>query len=174
RAFVIAASALLGSAAALAHAGGLHVGVTISGSLAPGVYGEVHLGNGPRPALVYAQPMIIAAPAGAVRLAPIYLHVPPEHARHWRRYCHIYHACDRPVYFVRTAEYAPGYVPPPRVHHHDQGRSHEHRDDHAYDRGRGHDHDRADHHDQGRDADRGRGHESDHGHDRSDDRHDGG
>jgi hypothetical protein len=57
---------------------------------------------------------VIAPPAPqAVAVQPIYLHVPPEHAHDWARHCHKYHACDRPVYFVKSEEYA-------REHHANQ------------------------------------------------------
>ena len=94
-----------------ARAQNVGVGVTITGEIVPGVYGQVVLGNRAAPPLLYAQP-VIAAPvvvAQPVALEPIYLHVPPGHAKHWRKHCHEYHACDRPVYFVRSAEYEPGF-----------------------------------------------------------------
>jgi hypothetical protein len=106
-------------------AGDLSVHVMLSGEVAPGVYGQVQLGNEPRPPMVYAQPMVIEPQP--VQLAPIYLHVPPGHAKNWRKHCHEYNACNRPVYFVRSAEYEPNYK------HHDHGHDHDH--DH------GHDHD---------------------------------
>lgn len=90
---------------AAARAGDLNIGVILSGEVMPGVYGQVMIGNSPPPALVYAQPVIIErVPVGA-RPAPVYLHVPPGHVRHWDRHCREYHACGRPVYFVRSAEY---------------------------------------------------------------------
>ena len=49
-------------------------------------------------------PAVVAMPA-----QPIYLHVPPGHARHWEKHCHEYNACYRPVYFVKSAEYAPDH-----------------------------------------------------------------
>jgi hypothetical protein len=81
--------------------------VNLSGQVAPGVYGEVQLGNSSPPPLVYAQPLQIVR----VRHAepPIYLNVPPTQARNWHAHCHEYNACSRPVYFVRYAEYEPGY-----------------------------------------------------------------
>jgi hypothetical protein len=94
-----------------ARAQNVSVGVTITGEVVPGVYGQVVLGNRPPPALLYAQPVIAerVVVAQPVRVEPIYLHVPPGHARHWRKYCHEYRACDRPVYFVRSPEYEPGF-----------------------------------------------------------------
>jgi hypothetical protein len=73
---------------------------------------------------VYPQPVLIARPAPTVVLGPpVYLHVPPGHAKNWRKYCSVYDACGQRVYFVKSAEYEPGY-----------GRKHKHDDD---DRGHG-------------------------------------
>ena len=79
----------------------------ISGQVAPGVYGQVTIGGGPPPPVVYAQPVVVVPPAvivGAPPVEPIYLRVPPGHEKHWDKHCHEYHACNRPVYFVRSAE----------------------------------------------------------------------
>lgn len=126
----------LAAAAACVEAQSVSVNAVITGEVVPGVYGQVVLGNGPPPPLVYQQPMIVQpAPVvvGAPPVAPIYLHVPPGHARHWRKHCHEYHACDRPVYFVRSAEYEPGFDRErwEREHghgHHDHGHHDEDRD----------------------------------------------
>jgi len=115
-------------AAPLAQAGDVSVGVTISGEIVPGVYGQVDIANRPPPPLVYEQPVIIERPPPRVFVPPIYLHVPPGHAKNWRAHCAYYHACGRPVYFVRSAEYDPGYR---RDDHKDKGR----------DKGHGHDRD---------------------------------
>lgn len=93
-AFALAAGAV-GSAAAQTS-----VGVSI-GINQPGVYGRINIGDVPRPALVLAEPVIIAPPRIAVQRAPIYLYVPPVHQRDWRRYCGRYSACGQPVYFVQ-------------------------------------------------------------------------
>jgi hypothetical protein len=91
----------------MCRAGDLSVNVLVSGQVAPGVYGRVQLGNERPPPLVYAQPMLVEAiPAPP---PPIYLHVPPGHARHWRKHCREYNACNRPVYFIRSEEYEPGF-----------------------------------------------------------------
>jgi uncharacterized protein YcfJ len=77
----------------------------------PGFYGRIDIGNLPPPQLVYAQPVVIqAVPVGVVQ-QPIYLHVPPGHAKHWGKHCHRYNACGQPVYFVRDAWYNEVYVP---------------------------------------------------------------
>jgi hypothetical protein len=96
----------------LARAQSISVNAMISGQIVPGVYGQVTLGDRPPPPVVYAQPVIVQpAPVvvGAAPVEPIYLHVPPGHAKHWKEHCHEYHACNRPVYFVKSAEYEPGY-----------------------------------------------------------------
>jgi hypothetical protein len=139
---VLPAALALCAAAPLALAQNVSISATISGEVVPGVYGRVDLGNRPPPPVVYAQP-VVAVPVAVAQPAPvepIYLHVPPGHAKHWRQHCHEYHACNRPVYFVRSAEYEPGYRPrheEHEEHHHGHG----HHDDDQGDRdehGHGH------------------------------------
>ena len=136
--FLILPALLLAALPLVAQAQNVSFNATISGQVVPGVYGQVAIGNGPPPPVVYAQPMI-AQPApvivGAAPVEPIYLHVPPGHAKNWHKHCHEYHACERPVYFVRSAEYQPGY----RDEHHGHGHHDEDGDDHGH--GHGHHHD---------------------------------
>src|SRR5215475_13125444 len=110
----------MGAALPLARAQSVSISADITGEVVPGVYGHVVIGDRAPPPVVYAQP-VVAVPApvivGVPRPEPIYLHVPPGHAKDWRRHCHEYNACNRPVYFVRSAEYEPGYRPD----HHDHG-----------------------------------------------------
>lgn len=103
----MAAVAMLGMGAA--HAGDLNIRIILNGQIAPGVYGQVELGDEPPPPVLYAEPVLIVPVA--TPLPPVYLYVPPGHVRYWRRYCHQYNACSRPVYFVRPPEYEPRYVP---------------------------------------------------------------
>lgn len=130
----VSVAALTGAHAS--YAGDLGIHIILSGQVAPGVYGQVQIGNEAPPPLVYAQPMLIEPQE--VAPPPVYLHVPPGHARNWRRYCRAYNACNRPVYFVRSAEYAPDYER--RRHHHDN-------EDDDHDHGRGHGHDQDHNHD---------------------------
>ncbi len=122
---------LLSALGALGLATGALAQVAISAGVQPGVYGQVTVGERPPP-LVYEQPQIVeeAPDAGA----PIYLHVPPEHARDWRHHCSEYNACRRPVYFVRSEEYEPGWR---ERHEHEHG-DHERRE-HEHDHDRDHD-----------------------------------
>ncbi len=107
----------------LANAGDVSVGVTITGEIVPGVYGRVDLANRPPPPLLYAQPVVIERPAAARVVEPVYLHVPPGHAKNWRKHCHEYHACNRPVYSCEVGGVRANYR----------------RDDHDKGHGRGHD-----------------------------------
>lgn len=103
----------IGLALACATAIAQDVSVTISGAVAPGVYGRVDIGGRPPPPLFFPQPVLIVKPARqGPPLTPIYMHVPPGHARNWSKHCRKYNACGRPVYFVKSAEYEPGYRHP--------------------------------------------------------------
>lgn len=122
----------LGASAPFAHAGDVNVDVAITGEIVPGVYGRVDLSNRPAPRLVYEQPRIIERPPPHVVVQPIYLHVPPGHAKNWSKHCREYHACNRPVYFVRSAEYEPNY----KRDDHGKGKGHDKdhgHDDHGHD-----------------------------------------
>lgn len=101
----IAAAASLFAAQALA----ADVGVSISIGQ-PGFYGQIDIGNYPRPEVVYAQPVVVAPVIGVAR-PPIYLYVPPGHAKHWAQHCHEYRACGERVYFVNENWYNNTYVP---------------------------------------------------------------
>ena len=74
------------------------VGITIR---QPGVYGRIEIGAQPAPPLIYTQPIIVRQPAVVVQQAPLYLYVPPGHAKKWDKHCGRYNACGRPVYFVQ-------------------------------------------------------------------------
>ncbi|EIK45595.1 hypothetical protein O59_002273 [Cellvibrio sp. BR] len=87
----------------------LGINVILEGEVAPGVYGRVELGNDSRPNIYYREPMIIVSDSKYARSRPVYLHVPPGHAKNWGKHCSKYRACDRPVYFVRSAEYDEHY-----------------------------------------------------------------
>ena len=132
-------------AAAAAPALAADVGVSI-GINQPGVYGRIDIGRvAASPVLVFQQPMVIVQNPVAVYRQPIYMHVPPGHARDWRRYCGRYQACGQPVYFVQDRWYRDAYEPvyrgrPDKRHH---------RDDHGHRQGRG-DHERGDERGHGR------------------------
>ncbi len=78
-----------------------YANATVAGALLPGVYGRIEIGTAPPPPLIYPQPVIIY-PAPRVVQQPLYLHVPPGHAKKWSKHCSKYNACGAPVYFVRV------------------------------------------------------------------------
>ena len=121
-----------------AFAGDISASIGIS---QPGFYGQINIGEFPRPAVIYAEPVVIQPPPRVVVAEPIYLHVPPGHEKHWSKHCAEYGACGRPVYFVREDWYQRQYVP--RDHHQDydnRGESHDHDQDHGNGHGKGHSH----------------------------------
>jgi hypothetical protein len=78
------------------------VTVSVGGVIQPGVYGRVVIGTRPPPPVIYPQPVIITQPAVVLQQAPIYMHVPPGHAKKWHKHCYKYNACNQPVYFVQN------------------------------------------------------------------------
>jgi hypothetical protein len=103
---LLLAAATLASPAARA---GTDVGVSIS-IAQPGLYGRVDIGSvAVPPVLVYPRPVVIAPPP--VARPPVYLWVPPGHAKDWKKHCKHYGACGYPVYFVREDWYQDSYVP---------------------------------------------------------------
>jgi hypothetical protein len=87
------------------------VGVSVSIGQ-PGFYGQIDIGDYyPRPRVIYAEPRVIHVLPYDVRPAPLYMRVPPGHAKRWSYYCDRYNACARPVYFVQDSWYNEVYVP---------------------------------------------------------------
>lgn len=99
---------LLLLAATIAPAWAADVGVSVNVGQ-PGFYGRIDIGNVPPPQVIYAQPIIVRHVAQPPQ--PVYLRVPPGHAKKWSKHCHKYDACSRPVYFVKDDWYNNVYVP---------------------------------------------------------------
>ena len=84
--------------------------VTVSVSVGqPGFYGRIDIGDFPQPQLVYLEPVFVHRVAVAPE--PVYLIVPPGHAKHWDKHCARYQACGHPVYFVQESWYNDVYIP---------------------------------------------------------------
>lgn len=116
---------VLVGATASARAGDVGVSVSLG---QPGFYGRIDVGDYPRPQLLYEQPrMIRRGPPGR---PPVYMHVPPGHAKNWRRHCATYDACDEQVYFVRDKWYNDQYVPRHQERNRRDGWQDGRRDDH--------------------------------------------
>jgi hypothetical protein len=66
---------------------------------------------------------------------PIYLRVPPGHAKHWSKHCHEYNACGERVYFVQDDWYQHEYVPRYQERHGDNHGKHgnDHGNKHGHD-----------------------------------------
>jgi hypothetical protein len=103
--FILTALVLAGSA----QAADVGVSVTVG---QPGFYGQIDIGNLPKPQVIFPKPVVIAPmPVQAAPPPPVYIHVPPGHEKNWGKHCRKYNACDRPVYFVRDQWYNEVYVP---------------------------------------------------------------
>lgn len=114
----------------------IDVGVSINIGQ-PDYYGQIEMGGYPQPRILYAQPVIVEHVQ--VRRPPIYLRVPPGHARNWKKHCHEYNACGERVYFVKDSWYSREYVPRYQEYQRDRNN---HDDGHDRDnyRGNGNDH----------------------------------
>ena len=121
----------------------------------PGFYGQIDIGDYPPPQLIYRQPVMVERVM--IERPPIYLRVPPGHAKNWRKHCREYNACGERVYFVQNNWYQHEYVPRYQERHgnrHEEYREvrrDEHRDDYRGDnrnehKGKGKGHDKKDNH----------------------------
>jgi hypothetical protein len=131
-----AASMSMASPALAAIGGSLSIGE-------PGFYGQLDIGNFPQPQVIYLQP--IAIEQVSIDRPPVYLHVPPGYAKHWRRHCGEYNACGERVFFVQDGWYNREYVPQYQGSHHDdqdEGHDDHHGGHEGNGHGHGHDHDR--------------------------------
>lgn len=131
-ALVAASLSLLSTAT---HAANVDVSINIG---QPGYYGRIDIGDFGRPQVIYREPRVIERVV--VEREPIYLHVPPGHAKNWRKHCRKYDACGERVYFVQDNWYNSQYVPRYQAKHRDR---HEDRRDDRHD-------DRHDDHDNGK------------------------
>ncbi len=102
-------AALASTASAfLALAADIDIRVIVPAEVRPGLYGRVDLGGAPPPPVLYQRPVVIVRePPRPLPVQPVYLHVPPGHAKNWRKHCKKYNACGVPVYFVKSEEYEP-------------------------------------------------------------------
>lgn len=91
----------------------------------PGFYGQIDIGGYPPPQVIYRQPRV--AYRGPANRPPIYLHVPPGHARNWSKHCGTYNACNERVYFVKDNWYRNEYAP--RYRERSDHRGNDHRND---------------------------------------------
>ena len=134
------------------------VGVSISIGQ-PGFYGRIDIGDYPQPQVIYRDARVIER--GYDERPPIYMRVPPGHAKHWDQHCREYHACGERVYFVQDNWYQHEYIPRYQERHRDQQDNH--RDEQHRDEGSQNDRHNEDH-GNGHHNDNGNGNDKDHGH----------
>ena len=147
---LVAASMLALSLSAAAQ----NVSITVG---QPGFYGRIDLGNMAPPPVIYAEPIIVHRPVRVID-EPLYLRVPPGHAKKWSKHCGAYNACGRRVFFVRDDWYVNDYAPRYRAEHGRGGQHADRRDDRRDDHRDKHD--KHDKHDKGH----GNGHGNGKGH----------
>jgi hypothetical protein len=122
--FLIAAAVAVAAITTPALAADVGVSVSIG---EPGFYGRLDIGGYPPPQVIYRQPRVIERVP--MDRPPVYLRVPPGHAKHWSKNCHKYNACGERVYFVKDNWYNREYVPRYQEQHRDR------RDDRRDERG---------------------------------------
>jgi hypothetical protein len=144
--FLIAAAITAATLSTPALAADVGVSVSIG---QPGFYGRIDIGDYPYPPprLIYRQPRVVERVV-VIEREPVYMRVPPGHAKNWGKHCHKYNACGERVYFVQDSWYQREYVPHYQEYHRD------HRDDYR-DEYRGND--RGDHGDNRQGGDQGQG-----------------
>ena len=144
--FLIAAAVAAATVTAPAHAADVGVSVSIG---QPGFYGRIDIGDYPQPQVIYRQPRVIERGVPADR-PPVYLRVPPGHAKNWSKHCREYNACGERVFFVQDKWYKHEYVPRYQKQHRERqgGGRDEHRNDQ---RGKNNNERQGDKRDQGRD-----------------------
>jgi len=118
------AAALAATAPALA----ADVGTTVSSSQ-PVFYGRLNISDYPPPQVIDLQPLAIERVP--IDRPPIYLRVPPGHAKNWRKHCHQYKACGERVLFVQDKWYSREHVPRHKKPHPERLVNDRRSDDHA-------------------------------------------
>lgn len=99
------------------------VGVSVSIGQ-PGFYGRIDIGDYPypQPRVIYRQPRVVER--AYIEREPIYLRVPPGHAKNWGKHCRRYNACGERVYFVQDSWYQREYVPHYQERQRNRGNGH--------------------------------------------------
>lgn len=134
--FLIAAAVVAVTASTPTLAADVAVSVSVG---QPDFYGRLDIGGFPPPQVIYRQPVVVERVV--VERQPVYLRVPPGHAKHWSKHCHAYQACGERVYFVRDDWYNREYAPRYRERYRDH-RENRRDDDRHEGHGHGHGRDR--------------------------------
>jgi hypothetical protein len=74
----------------------------------PDFYGRLDIDDYPRPQRLYSRPILVER---VPHRTPVYMHVPPGHAKHWSKHCREYDACGEREYFLQDSWYSNEYIP---------------------------------------------------------------
>ncbi len=122
--------------AASAHATDVGVSVSVGDS---GFYGRIDVGTMPKPPpVVYQTPVVVQPAQFPAERPPIYLRVPPGHAKHWKKHCHKYDACGERVFFVEERWYSEVYAPSRQAERVEPASDPEQGHGHGHGHGKGH------------------------------------
>jgi len=75
----------------------------------PNYYGRIDPNGYPQPQVIYRQPR--AVNRIPINQPPVYMRVPRNQAKNWRKHCRKYNACDERVLFVQDNWYNRQYAP---------------------------------------------------------------
>ncbi len=75
----------------------------------PNFYGRLDTNGYPRPRVIYRHPKSIQRVP--INQPPVYMRVPPNHAKNWSKHCSKYNACGDRVLFVQDNWYRRDYAP---------------------------------------------------------------
>jgi hypothetical protein len=102
--FLFLSGALLALSAFALEAGAIGVGQ-------PGFHGAIDVSGYAHVQLVEREPVVIRPVTVGALARALYVYVPAAQQRNWARYCRVYDACGRPVYFVTKAWYEKVFLP---------------------------------------------------------------
>jgi hypothetical protein len=78
---------------------------SVGTEFAPGVYGQINVGNAPPPPVIYPQPTV--GGSAVYGAPPMYVYAPIEETQNWGYFCGKYRACGMPVFFIQYEERHP-------------------------------------------------------------------
>jgi len=74
-------------------------------------YGQIDIHRASKPDLIFPEPVVVRQVDVVTPGEPVYMRVPADHAKNWRKHCQKYNACDQRVLFVEDKWYTNVYAP---------------------------------------------------------------
>ena len=74
-------------------------------------YGQIDIRPALKPKIIFPEPVLVRQVDVVTPGEPVYMRVPSDHAKDWRKYCQKYNACDQRVFFVDDKWYRNVYAP---------------------------------------------------------------